>query len=148
MINEILLKYLQRIFNKYDKADKVLLFGFRGGDKKINSDVDLWFFGHKLTHLTFSKISVDIDELNTSLSFDILNFNELVKEALINNILKEGVEIYNGKNLDERKLDFSKALKKLEEALEKNVSDNLILDEIIQRFEFTFEQAVRLWSYI
>lgn len=100
MISEILLKDLQKIFNKYDEVNKVILFGSRArGDNKINSDVDLCLFGDKLTHLTFSKISMDIDELNTPLSFDILNFNELVKEALINNILKEGVEIYNGKKV-------------------------------------------------
>lgn len=45
------------------------------------------------------------------------------------------------KKLEERKSDFSKALKRLEEALEKDLSDDLILDGIIQRFEFTFEQA-------
>ena len=48
------------------------------------------------------------------------------------------------KKLDERKSDFSKALKRLEEALEKDLSDDLILDGIIQRFEFTFEQACKV----
>ena len=45
------------------------------------------------------------------------------------------------KKLYERKSDFTKALKRLEEALEKDLCDDLILDGIIQRFEFTFEQA-------
>lgn len=48
------------------------------------------------------------------------------------------------KKLDERKLDFSKALKRLEEALEKDLSDDLVVDGIIQRFEFTFEQACKV----
>lgn len=48
------------------------------------------------------------------------------------------------KKLDERKVDFSKALKRLEEALEKNLSDDLVVDGIIQRFEFTFEQACKV----
>lgn len=46
-----------------------------------------------------------------------------------------------GKKLDERKQDFFKALKKLEEALTKDLSDDIIVDGIIQRFEFTFEQS-------
>ncbi|MCE9674680.1 MULTISPECIES: nucleotidyltransferase substrate binding protein [Paraclostridium] len=46
-----------------------------------------------------------------------------------------------GKKLDERKQDFFKALKRLEEALEKDLNDDIIIDGIIQRFEFTFEQA-------
>lgn len=46
-----------------------------------------------------------------------------------------------GKKLDERKQDFYKALKRLEEALTKDLSDDIIVDGIIQRFEFTFEQS-------
>lgn len=45
------------------------------------------------------------------------------------------------KKLDERKQDFIKALRRLEEALKKDLSDDIIIDGIIQRFEFTFEQA-------
>jgi nucleotidyltransferase substrate binding protein (TIGR01987 family) len=46
-----------------------------------------------------------------------------------------------GKKLDERKQDFFKALKRLEEALNKDITDDIIVDGIIKRFEFTFEQA-------
>ncbi|MGL5328784.1 MAG: nucleotidyltransferase substrate binding protein [Peptostreptococcaceae bacterium] len=46
-----------------------------------------------------------------------------------------------GKKLQERKEDFTKALKRLEEALKKDLDDDIIIDGIIQRFEFTFEQA-------
>ena len=45
------------------------------------------------------------------------------------------------KKLDERKEDFFKALNRLEEALKKDLSDDVIVDGIIQRFEFTFEQS-------
>ncbi|MDU4860162.1 MAG: nucleotidyltransferase substrate binding protein [Terrisporobacter othiniensis] len=45
------------------------------------------------------------------------------------------------KKLDERKEDFFKALNRLEEALKKDLSDDIIVDGIIQRFEFTFEQS-------
>ena len=38
---------------------------------------------------------MDILEINTPLSFDILNFNELSKKELIENILNEGIIIYN-----------------------------------------------------
>ncbi|MDO7203405.1 hypothetical protein Q5M85_03355 [Paraclostridium bifermentans] len=52
-------------------------------------------FGKNVNHLILAKVSMDIDELNTPLSFDILNFNELNKVELIDNILKEGIEIYS-----------------------------------------------------
>ncbi|MFA9397637.1 MAG: nucleotidyltransferase domain-containing protein [Clostridiaceae bacterium] len=91
---------LEEIFNKYLEVEKVMLFGSRArGDNKYNSDVDLCIFGEDLTHLTLAKINMDINEINTYLSFDILAFNELGKEGLINNIIREGVVIYNGKKV-------------------------------------------------
>lgn len=45
------------------------------------------------------------------------------------------------KKLEERKQDFFKALNRLEEALKKDLSDDIIVDGIIQRFKFTFEQS-------
>ena len=46
-----------------------------------------------------------------------------------------------GKKLNERIKDFTNALSRLQEALEKDISDDIIVDGIIQRFEFTFEQS-------
>lgn len=43
--------------------------------------------------------------------------------------------------LEERKADFIKALSRLQEALNKDLDDDIIIDGIIQRYEFTFEQA-------
>lgn len=45
------------------------------------------------------------------------------------------------KKFEERKQDFSNALNRLIEALNKDLSDDIIVDGIIQRFEFTFEQS-------
>lgn len=97
MIDEKLKLELQKIFNKYEEIEKVLLFGSRARkDNSYNSDVDICLFGEQITHLTQAKVSMDIEEINTPLSFDILNFNELVKKELIDNILNEGILIYNG----------------------------------------------------
>ncbi|MDU4860163.1 MAG: nucleotidyltransferase domain-containing protein [Terrisporobacter othiniensis] len=97
MIEDKLKNELQTIFSKYKEIEKVLLFGSRGReDNKYNSDVDLCLFGENITHLIQAKVFMDIDEINTPLSFDILNFNELTKKELIDNIINEGVEIYNG----------------------------------------------------
>lgn len=97
MLEDKLKNELKTIFSKYKEIEKVLLFGSRAReDNKYNSDVDLCLFGKNITHLIQAKISMDIDEINTPLSFDILNFNELTKQELIDNIINEGVEIYNG----------------------------------------------------
>ncbi|WP_258876466.1 nucleotidyltransferase substrate binding protein [Clostridium sp. CM028] len=46
-----------------------------------------------------------------------------------------------GKRLGEKVSDFVKALARLDEALKKDITDDIIIDGIIQRFEFTFEQS-------
>jgi predicted nucleotidyltransferase len=97
MIDEKLKLELQNIFKKYKEIEKVLLFGSRARqDNKYNSDVDLCLFGENITHLIQAKVNMDIEEINTPLSFDLLNFNELTKKELIDNIVIEGIEIYNG----------------------------------------------------
>ncbi|WP_055665359.1 nucleotidyltransferase family protein [Desnuesiella massiliensis] len=97
MLDDKLKFQLQQIFDKYSQIEKVVLFGSRArGDNKYNSDVDLCIFGEEITHRVLAKISMDINEVTTPLSFDILSFNEISKKELINNILEEGVIIYNG----------------------------------------------------
>ncbi|MBW9146556.1 nucleotidyltransferase domain-containing protein [Clostridium sp. CM028] len=100
MIDEKLVVKLKEIFEKYKEIEKVILFGSRArGDNKYNSDIDICIVGAGMMHLTLANINMDISEINTPLSFDILSFNELNKEELIKNILKEGVVIYNGKEI-------------------------------------------------
>ena len=95
MIEEKLRLELESIFKKYKEIEQVILFGSRARqDNKYNSDLCL--FGEKITHLIQAKVTMDIEEVNTPLSFDILNFNELTKEKLIENIKNEGIIIYNG----------------------------------------------------
>ncbi|KYH34986.1 nucleotidyltransferase domain protein [Clostridium tepidiprofundi DSM 19306] len=97
MLDSKLKNELEEIFMKYKEVDKVLLFGSRArGDHKINSDVDLCIFGDDVTHLILAKIYMDLYEIDTPLSFDIVQFTELSKKELIKNILSEGVVIYNG----------------------------------------------------
>lgn len=98
MIDNKLKKKLIEVFKRYKEVDKVMLFGSRArGDYKINSDVDLCIFGDDVTHSILAKVSMDIYEIDTPLSFDIVQFAELTKKELIENILSEGVIIYYGK---------------------------------------------------
>ncbi|OAA93675.1 nucleotidyltransferase family protein [Clostridium coskatii] len=98
MIDDKFKSELELIFSRYTEIEKVLLFGSRArGDNRNNSDIDLCIFGEGVTHLILAKINMDLNELNTCLSFDILSINEISKEELIENILKEGVVIYNEK---------------------------------------------------
>ncbi|MGL5616085.1 MAG: nucleotidyltransferase family protein [Sarcina sp.] len=93
-MDEDLLIKLKNIFSKFNSIEKVKLFGSRAtGQFKETSDIDLCLFG-EVNHRDFSLIYFEIDELNTPLKFDLLNFNSLTKKELIDNILKEGIDIY------------------------------------------------------
>lgn len=99
MLDNRIKNNLVRIFEKYDSVEKVVLFGSRArGDNTEISDIDLCLFG-KVNHRDFSYITMEIDEINTCLKFDILVFNKLSKEELIKNISREGVVIYSGKEV-------------------------------------------------
>lgn len=96
MLDNDLKEELINIFSKYEEIERVVIFGSRArGDYKKTSDIDICLFGDKVDHAVLSKVWFDIEEINTYLSFDIVNYNELVKKELINNIVKEGIEIYN-----------------------------------------------------
>lgn len=94
-MDEKLIKKLNIIFKKYPEISKVLLYGSRSrGDYGRYSDVDLCIFGDKITHSILAEINMDIYEIDTPLSFDIVWFNEINKRPLIENIIKDGVVIY------------------------------------------------------
>lgn len=96
MIDDKLKKSLINVFKSYKEIEKVILFGSRArGDNKKSSDVDLCLVGQNINHLVVANATMDILEINTPLSFDILSFNELSKKELIDNILNEGIIIYN-----------------------------------------------------
>ena len=42
--------------------------------------------------------------------------------------------------------DFANAFSRLQEAFKKDIDDDIIIDGIIQRFEFTFEQSWKVMN--
>lgn len=84
------------IFKKYEEVESAKIFGSRArGDYKKASDIDIALFGTNLTHTINTKIFYDIDDLYLPYKIDLINFNSIGdKDAIKENILKEGVEIY------------------------------------------------------
>lgn len=50
----------------------------------------------------------------------------------------------NIEKLREKLLNYSKALSRLEESLARDESDDIVIDAVIQRFEFTYELSWKL----
>ena len=84
---------------KRRKVSKLLLFGSRAtNNAKRTSDIDLAVFGKDLSDRDLSLIRDDLEEkVKTPLKFDVLHFDTLGKKSLRDEILKEGVVIYESK---------------------------------------------------
>ena len=77
---------------KYN-AEKILLFGSRArGDNSERSDIDLAIYGMPQKNRAF--FWSDIDDLPTLLDFDLVHITEHTDAALIQEIKKDGVILY------------------------------------------------------
>lgn len=94
---ELLTKIID-IISKSSNVEKALVFGSRArGDYKSTSDIDIAISGANITSRELNIIEDNINLLNTPLDFDIIHLDKISKKELIENIKKDGVEIYADK---------------------------------------------------
>ncbi len=85
----------------FKKAEKIVLFGSRAnGACRRSSDIDIAIFGKDWSDRDINLVKYTLDEMiKTPLKFDLLNFYQLNKKKLKQDILKKGRIIYvSGKN--------------------------------------------------
>ena len=149
--NDILNKIYQ-ILNKYkDNISWVKIFGSRAtGNYNFNSDIDIAI---SLKTNIYNLLKADMEESDIFYKIDLVNYNELTNNKLKVSIDKEGILIFdseNGEDIKTVKLaikieGYDNAIEKLNKSLEKDIKeDELYLDAIIKRFEFSYELAWRL----
>ena len=149
--NDILNKIYQ-ILNKYkDNISWVKIFGSRAtGNYNFNSDIDIAI---SLKTNIYNLLKADLEESDIFYKIDLVNYNELTNNKLKVSIDKEGILIFdseNGEDIKNVKLaikieGYNNAIEKLNKSLEKDIKeDDLYLDAIIKRFEFSYELAWRL----
>jgi predicted nucleotidyltransferase len=74
---------------------KVVLFGSRArGDHSPLSDYDIAIFGEKLSPIEKARIYSDVEEIDTLLKIDVVFVDANVNDDLMDNIVKDGVTIY------------------------------------------------------
>lgn len=88
-----------RIVSKWPAVEKVVLFGSRAQGKfSRSSDIDLALFGKNLSDRDVSLIRDSLEnEVKTALQFDVVHFESLNKKELKEEILNEGVSLYESK---------------------------------------------------
>ena len=75
-------------------AERVVLFGSRArGDNRERSDIDLAVFG--LSPVLAGRFRLALEDLPTLLSFDLVCVDSGTSPALLENINREGVVLYD-----------------------------------------------------
>lgn len=83
------------VFAKYPEVEEVLIYGSRAkGNFREGSDIDLTLVGDYITEQIFSKIRMDLDDLNTPYIVDLSVFHLLKSESLLNHIKRIGKLFY------------------------------------------------------
>jgi len=86
---------IKNSISKNPKINKVVIFGSRArGDYKKTSDIDICIYGKDIKNIDINLLEDSIKEIDTPLDFDIVYFDKISKEALKNNIEKDGILIY------------------------------------------------------
>ena len=75
---------------------KAILFGSRARNEyKSNSDIDLAFIFNNNDKDNFIKMQAKLEELNTLYKFDVIDFNTLKNDKFKEEILKDGIVIFD-----------------------------------------------------
>ena len=83
---------IRNLAQKYD-IEKVILFGSRArGDFQYNSDIDIAIRG-EITKIDEFNILNEFDLLELPYTIDVVFFNKIEKQELINSIQTEGVDL-------------------------------------------------------
>ncbi|MCK5358036.1 MAG: nucleotidyltransferase domain-containing protein, partial [Elusimicrobiales bacterium] len=98
-IHEKMMKELIKTILSRKKPEKIMIFGSRAkADFTDVSDIDIAIFAKNWTDMDINLVKNDLEEfIKTPLKFDVLNFYQITKQTLKENIIKEGKVIYESK---------------------------------------------------
>ena len=93
------IKYIIKALEEHDEIEKAIIFGSRAmGNYKKGSDVDIAIIGENVNRGIIYKIEDSLNEVYPlPYFFDIIQYNEISNENLINHINNEGKIIYTTK---------------------------------------------------
>lgn len=95
-LDKDIIESIFRIGNKYE-INKIVLFGSRArGDNKKTSDIDLAIYCNEGFD-NQSKVYFELEDINTLLKMDIVFIDSNTDRKLMENIVREGVVIYERK---------------------------------------------------
>ena len=88
---------LEQIINtlkKYPELESAVIFGSRAkGNFREGSDIDIAVFSKTLSDSSFAKICSDLEELPLLFKIDCVHVEKLSRQALIDKIRSEGIQV-------------------------------------------------------
>lgn len=89
---------INSVFALHPEVEQVIIYGSRAkGTYREGSDIDITLKGSDLSHNLLSKISQEIDDLNTPYLFDISIFDKLNSPDLEEHIGRVGLVFFEKK---------------------------------------------------
>ncbi len=90
------LKNILAVFDRYDKISEVILFGSRAkGNSDPGSDIDLVLKGDNLETNDIIDISLQLDDLELPYKFDLVIYNQIEEQALLDHISRVGITLFS-----------------------------------------------------
>ena len=90
------------VFSNFPQISHAKLFGSRAkGNFRENSDIDIVLFGKDLNLSTLNKIDLKIEDLFMPYQVDLILFETIDNDELINHINRVGVTIFKNQNISE-----------------------------------------------
>ena len=95
------LYYIRKALEKHPEIERAILYGSRAlGNYKKGSDVDLAIVGKRVTHKIIVRLNDDLNEVYPlPYMFDLVHYDDLSNENLIDHIDQHGEEMYRKKDV-------------------------------------------------
>jgi len=148
MTNNRLINEIKKIILKYAKPERIYLYGSRAnGEAAPASDIDIAYDdpAFKDNYIILEKVR----EIETLIKIDITNI-AFTEERFRNRVKSTGIVIYSStKKLraEDALYNYSKALERFSHVVDKELNfkedgyEDVYLDLIVKRFEFTYEMS-------
>ena len=95
-LNEHILNGIIKVLKENPKVNEVILFGSRAkGSFHAGSDIDLVLKGDNLELNDILNLSIEIDKLDLPYKIDILIFDRITENSLVEHIIRVGICLYN-----------------------------------------------------
>lgn len=94
-LEDSIIEKINNVFAKYEKIDKVLLFGSRSKNTfHKDSDIDLAIFGKGINDLMLENIRENLNSLKIDYEIDVNLFENITNEIVKQHILERNVAFY------------------------------------------------------